>query len=96
MGKRNTHPRKGLHKDQIVLFLTGRHEGEAGGVEEAVTNTIKEKLDEILKNLPPDKQGELYNELHAFMCKSIIELLQDSIAGPGISQQQIKTARDAF
>ncbi len=61
-----------------------------------MTNTIKEKLDETLKNLPPDKQGELYNELHAFMCKSIIELLQDSIAGPGISQQQIKTARDAF
>jgi Mg/Co/Ni transporter MgtE len=59
-----------------------------------MTNKIQEKLDEILKGLPPDKQGELYNELHEFMCKSIISLLQDSIAGPGISQQQIKTARD--
>ena len=58
-----------------------------------MTNTIQEKLDEILKDLPSDKQGELYNELHAFMCKSIIGLLQDSIAGPGISLQQIETAR---
>ena len=59
-----------------------------------MTNTIQEKLDEILKDLSPDKQGELYNELHAFMCKSIISLLKDSIAGPGISQQQIETARE--
>lgn len=59
-----------------------------------MTNTIQEKLDEILKDLPPDKQGALYSELHAFMCKSIIDLLQDSIAGPGISQQQIETARE--
>ena len=58
-----------------------------------MTNTIQEKLDEILKDLSPDKQGELYNELHAFMCKSIIALLQDSIAGPGVSQQQIDSAR---
>jgi hypothetical protein len=50
-------------------------------------NTMQEKLDEILKDLPPDKQEELYNEIHEFMCKSIIALLQDSIAGPGISQQ---------
>ena len=58
-----------------------------------MTNTIQEKLDEILKDLPPDKQEELYNELHTFMCKSIIVLLQDSIAGPVISEQQIETAR---
>ena len=59
-----------------------------------MTNKIQEKLDEILKDLSPDKQGELYNELHAFMCKSIIGLLQDSIAGPGISRQQIDSARE--
>ena len=58
-----------------------------------MTNTIQEKLDEILKDLPPDKQKELYNELHAFMCKSIINLLQDSISGPGISKQQVDSAR---
>ena len=58
-----------------------------------MTNIIQEKLDEILKDLPPDKQEELYNELYAFMCKSIISLLKDSIAGPGLSEQQIETAR---
>ena len=62
-------------------------------IKRSMPNTIQEKLDEILKDLPPDKQGELYNELHAFMCKSIISLLQDSIEGPGISQQQIESAK---
>ncbi len=59
-----------------------------------MTNTVQEKLDEILRDLPPDKQEELYNELHAFMCKSIIVLLQDFIAGPGVSAQQMETARE--
>ena len=59
-----------------------------------MTNTIQEKLDEILKDLPPDKQGELYDDLHEVLCKSIIGLLQDSIAGLGISEQQIETARE--
>jgi predicted O-methyltransferase YrrM len=58
-----------------------------------MTNTVQEKLDEILIDLSPDKQEEFYNELHDFMCKSIIVLLKDSIAGPGISQQQIDSAR---
>jgi len=59
-----------------------------------MTTTIQKKQDDILKDLPPNKQEELYNKLHAFMCKSIISLLQDSIAGPGISQQQIDSARE--
>lgn len=59
-----------------------------------MTNTIQEKLEEILKDLPPDKLGELKEELHEVFCKSIIGLLQDSIAGPGISQHQIETARE--
>ena len=59
-----------------------------------MTNIIQEKLEEILKDLPPDKLGELKEGLHEVLCKSIIGLLQDSIAGPGISQQQIETARE--
>lgn len=59
-----------------------------------ITNTIQEKLDEILKDLPPDKLEELNEELHHFMCNSIIALLKDSIAGPGISKQQIDAARE--
>ena len=59
-----------------------------------MTDTIQEKLDEILKDLPPDKQGELYTELHDFMCRSIITLLQDFVEGPGISEQQIEAAME--
>lgn len=59
-----------------------------------MSDTIQKKLDEILKDLPPDKQVEVYDEFHHFMCKSIIVLLQDSIKGPGISQRQIETARE--
>jgi hypothetical protein len=59
-----------------------------------MTNTIQEKLDEILKGLPPDKHIELYTELHEVICKTIIGLLQDSIVGPGISKQQIESARE--
>ena len=55
-----------------------------------MTNTIQEKLDEILKDFPPDKQGELYDELHAFMCKSIIGLLQDSLEGLGFHSSRLK------
>jgi len=59
-----------------------------------MTNTIQEKLEDILEELSPDTLDKLYDELHEFMCKSIIGLLQDSLAGPGISQQQIETARE--
>jgi hypothetical protein len=69
-------------------------EGEAGKPKTSMTNKIHDKLDEILKDLPPDKLGELNEELHNFMCRSIIALLKDSIAGPGISQQQIEAARE--
>ena len=59
-----------------------------------MTNAIQEKLDEILKDLPSDKQEELYYELYDFMCRSIIALLQDFVDGPGISEQQIDSARE--
>jgi hypothetical protein len=58
-----------------------------------MTNTTQEKLDEILKDLPPDKREKLNNELYDFMCRSIIVLLQDFVEGPGISEQQIEVAR---
>lgn len=59
-----------------------------------MTNTIQEKLDEILKDLPPDKQEERYYELYDFMCRSIIALLQDFVDGQGISEKQIEVAKD--
>ena len=59
-----------------------------------MTNKIQEKLEKTLGGLSPDTLDKLYDELHEFMCKSIISLLQDSIAGPGISEQQIDTARE--
>jgi len=58
-----------------------------------MTNTVQDKLEEILGELSPDTLDKIYDELHEVLCKSIIGLLQDSIAGPGISQQQIETAR---
>lgn len=51
-------------------------------------------MEEILGGVPSDTLDEIHDELHEVLCKSIIELLQDSIAGPGISQQQIETARE--
>ena len=59
-----------------------------------MTNTIKEKLEEILGGLPSDTLDELYDEMHEVLCKSIIGLLQDSIAGPGLSEEQIGSARE--
>jgi hypothetical protein len=59
-----------------------------------MTYTTKEKLEDILGGLPSDTLNEIYDELHDVLCKSIIGLLQDSITGPGISQQQIETARE--
>ena len=46
------------------------------------TNKTQEKLEEIVKDLPPDKLRKLNEELYHFVCKSIIALLKDSIAGP--------------
>ena len=59
-----------------------------------MTNTVQEKLEDMLAGLSPDTLDKLYDELHEVLCKSIIGLLQDSIAGPGISKQQIETARE--
>jgi hypothetical protein len=59
-----------------------------------MTNTVQEKLDEILEGLPPDTLDEIHDELHEVLCKSMLGLLQDSIAGPGISKQQIESARE--
>jgi hypothetical protein len=59
-----------------------------------MTNTIQEKLDEILKDLPPDKQGEQYNGLHHFMCRSIITLLQDFVVEMRISEKRTLPHQD--
>ena len=59
-----------------------------------MTNTIQENLEEILGGLSSDPLDEIYDELHEVLCKSIIGLLQDSLAGPGISHQQIESARE--
>jgi uncharacterized protein YfbU (UPF0304 family) len=54
-----------------------------------MTYTTKEKLKDILEGLSSDTLDEIYDELHEVLCKSIIDLLQDSIVGPGISEQQM-------
>ena len=59
-----------------------------------MTFNTEEKLEEILGGLSSGTLDEIYDELHEVLCKSVIGLLQDSIAGPGISQQQIETARE--
>jgi len=59
-----------------------------------MTSTTKEKLEDILGGLPPDTLDEIYNELYEVLCKTTIGLLQDSIAGSGISEEQIESARE--
>jgi hypothetical protein len=64
-------------------------EGEVGGAEGLMIFNTEEKLEEILGGLSSDTLDEIYDELHEVLCKSIIDLLQDSIVGPGISEQQM-------
>ena len=59
-----------------------------------MTNTVKEKLEDILDGPPPDTLDEIYSELYEVLCKTTIGLLQDSLEGPGISEEQIESARD--
>jgi hypothetical protein len=59
-----------------------------------MTFNTEEKLEEILGGLSSGTLDEIYDELHEVLCKSIIGFLQDSIAGPGVSQQEIKSARE--
>jgi len=59
-----------------------------------MTSTTKEKLEDILGGLPPDTLDEIYSELYDVLCKTTIGLLQDSIEGSGISEEQIESARD--
>ena len=59
-----------------------------------MTNTAKEKLEDILGGLPPDTLDEIYSELYDVLCKTLISLLQDSIEVPGISEEQIESARE--
>jgi hypothetical protein len=75
-----------------VGFL--KTKGEGGGVERSMTFNTKEKLKEILGGLSSGTIDKVYDELHEVLCKSIMGLLQDSIAGPGVSQQQIKSAKE--
>lgn len=57
--------------------------------------TMKKKINyDVLDRIPPDKLVELNNKLHEVLCKSIISLFQNFIAGPGILEQQIETARE--
>ncbi len=55
---------------------------------------MKKKYIDLLEGLPPDELGEFNKEFHEVICKTIIELYQDSLDKRGISQQQIEVARD--
>jgi len=59
-----------------------------------MTNAIQQKLEDILRGLPPDTLDEIYCELYDVLCKTLMGLLQDSLKGPGISEEQIDSARE--
>jgi hypothetical protein len=59
-----------------------------------MTYTTKEKLEDILGGLPPDTLDEISSELYEVLCKTTMGLLHDSLAGPGISEEQIEAARE--
>lgn len=59
-----------------------------------MTRTIKGNLENILGRLSPDTLDEIYSGLYDVLCKTLIGLLQDSIEGPGISEEQIESARE--
>ena len=60
----------------------------------SMTSTTKEKLEDILEGIPPDILDEIYSELYDVLCKTLKSLLQDSLDGPGISEEQIEAARE--
>ncbi len=49
---------------------------------------------EDLEKLSPEVLGQLNDALHEVLCESIITLMKDSFKNPGITKEEIKSARE--
>ena len=47
-----------------------------------------------LEKLSPETLGQLNDALHEVLCNSIITLMKDSLKNPGITKEEIKSAKD--
>lgn len=49
---------------------------------------------EDLEKLSPEVLSQLNDALHEVLCESIITLMKDTLKNPGITKEEIKTARE--
>jgi hypothetical protein len=49
---------------------------------------------EDLEKLSPETLGQLNDALHEVLCESIITLMKNSLYDPGITKEEIKSARE--
>ena len=49
---------------------------------------------EDLEKLSPEKLGQLNDALHEVFCESIITLMKDTLKNPGITREEIKSAKE--
>lgn len=51
-------------------------------------------IKEQLEKLSPETLNRLNDALHETLCKTIITLLRDTIVNPGLTKEEIQSARD--
>lgn len=49
---------------------------------------------EEYEKLSPEAQGHLNEALHETLCESIITLLKDSLENPGLTKEEVQSAKD--
>ena len=49
---------------------------------------------EDLEKLSPETLGQLNDALHEVFCESIITLMKDTLKNPGITKEEIKSAKE--
>ncbi len=49
---------------------------------------------EDLEKLSPETLGQLNDALHEVFCESIITLMKDTLKNPGITREEIKSAKE--
>ena len=49
---------------------------------------------EQYEKLSPEVQGQLNEALHGALCESIITLLKDTIENPGLTNEEVQSARE--
>ena len=55
----------------------------------------KEKINtDLLEKLSPEALRELYDGLHEVLCKTILKLLKDTLENPGLTEEEIQSARE--